>query len=124
MAEDWVATQQEIAVDFKDDGMPFTFTREMKSEYDPITGQFPPSTTSIYTLHGFIHKRDLVGRESSRYLDGSLISASDLFLVVDGTTKVAANDTVEINGKTYTVITVTYSSPGGVLLTQNVAVRE
>lgn len=124
MAEDWAQTQKEIVTDFAEDGTAFTFTRKIKKEYDPIEGKYEEGSDILtFTSYGFIKNKSLIIQDGARYSDGTLIQASDIVVLLDGTNPIRIGDTTELDGQKVSVASVTCSKPGGIPLTYTIALR-
>lgn len=124
MAEDWVQTQQEIVADFSEDGTAFTFTRKIKGEYDPIEGTYSEDSHIVtFTSCGFIKNRSLIIQDGAHYSNGTLIEASDIVVLLDGSNDILIGDSVQVDDQVFSVVSVTCSKLGGVPLTYTVALR-
>lgn len=98
-------------------GQSVTFSREVSSGFDPVTGQ---DTTTTETFSGYGAAFDYNQSE----IDDSIIQQGDIRLMVQAVdTKPQSGDACSVNGTDYRVMSVMDQSPGGTSVYYEVQLR-
>ena len=101
-----------------DKGQLLTFSREISSAFDPITGD---NTTSTSTYTGYGAAFDYNRNE----IDGSMIMKGDIRLILEATdTAPLVDDTTVVDGDTYRVMNVNPTSPAGTVVAYELQLRK
>jgi len=92
-------------------GQTITFTRDVVSDMNPMTGDVIDTTDTSYTGVGY------PSNYNTYQIDGSVIQRDDVLLILNTPDAPLENDIFVINGKSYTALTIqNITAQGGNIL--------
>lgn len=116
MTENRTAIAAEVAEAVAEVGFAATLTR-------PGTGPTTPWDATAVTPGAALAVTVMRDDWKKRHIDGTLVMAGDLFVLMDATVAPTPDDRLAIGGETWRVVRVTPTSPGGVNVLFEVQLR-
>lgn len=123
---DWIAEQQDAYDDLLEDGVLFTFTREGKGKFDPITSTNAPGEDQTFTAPGIVKLMSPTTNKVAQawQAQGLIKSGDEMLLIGCGTYTPELEDRVDLDGVAWAVKGMTTFRPGIVPLLNYLLVRK
>lgn len=132
---EYISLEQEAAEIIAEYGQPVTVTREVKGEYDPVTGH-PDPITEIYELNGVL--LNYTSADAGQGFEDGSIRKDDRKLLCEVTAKKTVggivtngvefkpdpSDKVTVSSGTYGVKNITTEEPGGYAIVHELQLRK
>lgn len=125
MPTDWELEQGNVYNDLLLEGVVFTFTREIKGGFNPVTGDFAETTEEIFTAPGIMKMYNSRSSYAQMWETEMSVKVGDkVLLLASGTYSPELEDRVDLQGASWRVKGFTPLQPGIVTLLQYVLIRK